>query len=139
MDISTRIRLLFILPAIIFDAIVGLLLTLGLYQNFGPHRYKMPLVNLIIRDGILYFAVVFVSNVAWIIIHTLLADKPVSMLTSSGIVKLNPVSVADRAPVYSNGNVGCQNLPFSFRDMLITLVYYTTQQLVSLVRWHSTF
>lgn len=132
MDITPPIRLLFILPAVIFDAIVGFLLTLGLYRKFGPYRYKMPLVNLIIRDGILYFAVVFVSNVAWIVVNTLLADKPVSTLISSDIIKLNPVSVADRTPVYSNGNVSWQNL-----SLLVVCIYsshcFIPQQLVCLV------
>lgn len=132
MDITPPIRLLFILPAVIFDAIVGFLLTLGLYRKFGPYRYKMPLVNLIIRDGILYFAVVFVSNVAWIVVNTLLADKPVSTLISSDIIKLNPVSVADRTPVYSHGNVSWQNLL-----LLVVCIYsshcFIPQQLVCLV------
>lgn len=92
----------------------------------------MPLVNLIIRDGILYFAVVFVSNIAWIVVNTLLADKPVSMLISSDIVKLNPVSVANRTPVYSNGNVSWQNL-----SLLVVCIYssrcFIPQQLVCLV------
>ncbi|KAF9468279.1 hypothetical protein BDZ94DRAFT_1246411 [Collybia nuda] len=76
LDISTNVRLLFVLPAVVFDAIVGILLTLGLYRSSGPYRVKMPLVRLIIRDGILYFAVVFASNVAWILINVHLANKP---------------------------------------------------------------
>jgi hypothetical protein len=70
--------LLFILPAVVFDAIAGVLLTYGLYQSYGPYRWKMPLVKLIIKDGVIYFAFVFISNVTWIAVYYALCDKPVS-------------------------------------------------------------
>jgi hypothetical protein len=59
----------------VFDIIAGGLLTFGLYQSSGMYRSKMPLVELIIRDGLLYFAVVFVTNVAWLTVHVLESNK----------------------------------------------------------------
>jgi hypothetical protein len=54
---------LFVIPAVVFDTIAGGLLTLGLHRSSGVYRSKMPPVRLI------YFAVVFVTNVVWIFIH----------------------------------------------------------------------
>lgn len=56
----------FILPAIVFDITAGTLLTFGLYRRTRLYRSKMPLVKLIIQDGLLYFAVVFLTNVSWL-------------------------------------------------------------------------
>lgn len=55
-------------PAILFDLIAGGLLTLGLYRRSRQHYAQMPLTQLIIRDGLLYFAVIFASNVAWLVV-----------------------------------------------------------------------
>lgn len=56
----------FILPAIVFDITAGTLLTFGLYRRSRLYRSKMPLVKLIIQDGLLYFAIVFLTNVSWL-------------------------------------------------------------------------
>jgi hypothetical protein len=69
-----------ITPALVFDTLVGGFLTFGLYRSSGLYRTKMPLVRLIVRDGILYFAVVFISNIAWILVHIFEANNLVSLL-----------------------------------------------------------
>ncbi|KAF9467857.1 hypothetical protein BDZ94DRAFT_1247902 [Collybia nuda] len=61
--------IIYILPAIAFDIIAGAFLTFGLYQRSGSYRAKTPLVKLIIQDGLLYFMVVFMSNLAWVLLH----------------------------------------------------------------------
>lgn len=77
--------ILYILPAIIFDAIVGAFLTFGLYRRSRLYRTIMPLVRLIIRDGLLYFFVVFVTNIGWIVVHALEVDKASRLDLSSCI------------------------------------------------------
>jgi hypothetical protein len=67
---------MFIVPAVVLDTLVACFLTVGLYKNSKLFISKMPLVNLIIRDGVLYFCVVFASNVAWIL-TAILADNDV--------------------------------------------------------------
>lgn len=69
--------ILFIAPATLFDTVAGGFLTLGLYQRSGASgtsRKHMPLMRLIIQDGLLYFAVVFVSNIAWILVHVFVPE-----------------------------------------------------------------
>ncbi|KAF9467858.1 hypothetical protein BDZ94DRAFT_1247903 [Collybia nuda] len=61
--------LFFITPAVFFDAVVGVLLTLGLYQKYKSGVTDMPLVQLIIQDGLLYFGIVFAINITWIVVH----------------------------------------------------------------------
>ncbi|KAF9456970.1 hypothetical protein BDZ94DRAFT_1314628 [Collybia nuda] len=68
----TRVsKFLLIVPSIIFDMIVGVLLTAGLYRKSG---YKTPLIRLIMRDGTLYLAVVLLSNIVWVIVGTIPDD-----------------------------------------------------------------
>lgn len=70
---------MFIAPAVLFDTITGGLLTLGMYYRRSGASYKhMPLTKLIIQDGLLYFAVVFANNVAWILVHIFESNKLVS-------------------------------------------------------------
>lgn len=59
----------FILPAIVFDVTAGTLLTFGLYRRSRLYLSKMPLVKLIIQDGLLYFAVMFITNVSWLFLN----------------------------------------------------------------------
>lgn len=59
----------FILPAIVFDVTAGTLLTFGLHRRSRLYRSKMPLVKLIIQDGLLYFVVMFVTNVSWLFLN----------------------------------------------------------------------
>lgn len=66
--------MLFVIPAIVFDTIVGGLLTLGLYRRSGSYQAQMPLMTLVLRDGLLYFIVVFASNILWILVHALTSD-----------------------------------------------------------------
>jgi hypothetical protein len=61
--------ILFVTPAVIFDAVVGGFLVIGLYRSSRIYRTKMPLVKLIMRDGLLYFAVVFATNITWLVVH----------------------------------------------------------------------
>ncbi|KAF9467856.1 hypothetical protein BDZ94DRAFT_1247901 [Collybia nuda] len=61
--------ILFVMPAMLFDTIVGSFLTLGLYRRSGKCVH-MPLTRLVIRDGLLYFAVVFASNILWVLVYT---------------------------------------------------------------------
>lgn len=77
MDSSRFSSAVFISPAIIFDTIAGGFLTFGLYQRSGALRSSMPLVRIIIQDGLLYFAVVFVTNIFWLLLHVI---KMVSFL-----------------------------------------------------------
>jgi hypothetical protein len=76
--ISTLTGSLVIIPALVFDALVGGFLIFGLYQSSRLYGTKMPLVKLIVRDGILYFAVVFITNIAWVVVYVLENDKGVS-------------------------------------------------------------
>ncbi|KAF9467861.1 hypothetical protein BDZ94DRAFT_1247909 [Collybia nuda] len=61
--------IIFVAPALVFDTVAGGLLTLGVYRQAGLDLDQMPLMKLVIRDGLLYFVVVFLSNIFWIIIH----------------------------------------------------------------------
>jgi hypothetical protein len=83
----------FILPAVIFDVIVGGFLTFGLYRSSRSYITKMPLVGLIIQDGLLYFAVVFVTNMAWIVVHVLETIKAnnVTVVNGPGSTLRSPV------------------------------------------------
>lgn len=67
--------ILFVAPAIIFDTVVGSLLTFGLYRRSRKDGAQTPLTRLVIEDGLLYFAVMFASNVAWILVHVLERDN----------------------------------------------------------------
>lgn len=64
--------MLFVLPAVVFDTIVAAFLTFGLYWK-SSHRPSISLISLIIRDGILYFVIIFLSNVAWVVVHLILS------------------------------------------------------------------
>lgn len=77
--------MLFVIPAIVFDTIVGGLLTLGLYRKSGSYRKHMPLIRLIIHDGLLYFAFVFITNIVWILVQVFEYRNPVSSL-SPGVI-----------------------------------------------------
>lgn len=66
-------------PAVVFDAIMGGLLTWGLYRRTASYKTKMPLATLIIQDGLLYFAVVFTSNILWLLVHALGSDSLVGI------------------------------------------------------------
>lgn len=79
---------MFIVPAVVLDTLVACFLTIGLYKNSKLFISKMPLVNLIIRDGVLYFCVVFASNVAWIL-TAVLADNDVSTFVERFSGQLN--------------------------------------------------
>ncbi|KAF9467854.1 hypothetical protein BDZ94DRAFT_1247893 [Collybia nuda] len=61
--------ILFMAPAIVFDTIVGGLLTLGVYWKYKFFRMRMPLTRLIAQDGLLYFAAVFATNITWTLVH----------------------------------------------------------------------
>ncbi|KAF9467840.1 hypothetical protein BDZ94DRAFT_1247868 [Collybia nuda] len=67
--------IMIILPAIVFDAVVGAFLTFGLYQRSASYRSNMPLVKLIIRDGILYFSALFITNVIWLVLSIYSSPK----------------------------------------------------------------
>lgn len=67
--------LLFVVPAATFDTVVGVLLNFGLYRSSGRYGTSMPLVRLIMRDGLLYFLVVFASNITWIVVHIILQQQ----------------------------------------------------------------
>lgn len=71
--------MLYIAPAIVFDVIVGDLLTFGLYRRSRPYGKMMPLARLIIQDGLLYFTVVFMTNVGWILVLPLKDGGAVSL------------------------------------------------------------
>lgn len=70
--------MLYVSPAVFFDAIVGAYLTFGLWRNSGIYKTRMPLTRLIMRDGLLYFVVVFGTNIFWILAHVFKANNPVS-------------------------------------------------------------
>ncbi|KAF9467180.1 hypothetical protein BDZ94DRAFT_1249772 [Collybia nuda] len=68
LNLSKTTGLFYIAPAIVFDTTVGGLLTLGLYRKSRPFGNMMPLVRLIIKDGLLYFTVVFLTNISWMLL-----------------------------------------------------------------------
>jgi hypothetical protein len=68
--------LVYIVPALAFGSIVGFLLIIGLYQSWKSlFTRRVPFVNLIIRDGVLYFLAVFGSNVVWVVIGVLVPSE----------------------------------------------------------------
>lgn len=69
--ISKNNGVLFVIPAVVFDAMVTGFLTLGLHRRHGSYQPQMPLTTLVIQDGLLYFAAVFASNILWILVHVL--------------------------------------------------------------------
>ncbi|KAF9467859.1 hypothetical protein BDZ94DRAFT_1294761 [Collybia nuda] len=66
LSVSLTTGTIFVAPALGFDIIAGVLLMLRLYQQSSPH---MPLMTLVVRDGLFYFAVIFISNVVWVVGH----------------------------------------------------------------------
>ncbi|KAF9468277.1 hypothetical protein BDZ94DRAFT_1304560 [Collybia nuda] len=78
----------FVIPAVVFDAAVGILLTVGLYRRSGQYRNQMPLVRLIIRDGTLYFFVVFVSNLTWVLVRFICKTGHNSVIRESDFTSL---------------------------------------------------
>ncbi|KAF9460080.1 hypothetical protein BDZ94DRAFT_1266822 [Collybia nuda] len=74
MSYATNLRLgiSYFVPAMLFDAVVAGFLTIGLYRRFKSFASEMSLVNLIIRDGLLYFLGVFGFNIVWMIAGFLL-------------------------------------------------------------------
>lgn len=69
------VSLVFFLPPVLFDSMVAGFFSVGLYKRSKPFISRMPLVNLIIRDGLLHFFAVFGSNVAWMMIGFILHYK----------------------------------------------------------------
>ncbi|KAF9460077.1 hypothetical protein BDZ94DRAFT_1311847 [Collybia nuda] len=67
-DVFDTIKLMLFLPPLVFDSLVAGFLTFGLYRRSKASISEMSLTNLIIRDGSLYFFVVFGSNLVWTII-----------------------------------------------------------------------
>lgn len=89
--------IMFVAPAVAFDTVAVGLLILGLYyQSSGASRKHMQLMRLIIQDGLLYFAVVFVSNIAWILVHIFESNKLVSYFAIDILIS--------RAPLIANLN-----------------------------------
>lgn len=69
----------YIFPALVFDITAGVFLTFGLHQRSRPYIATMPLVRLIIDDGLLYLAVVLLTNICWILVHVLEDDSVASL------------------------------------------------------------
>ncbi|KAF9459995.1 hypothetical protein BDZ94DRAFT_1311858 [Collybia nuda] len=64
------IVLLFVIPSLVFDATVMILLSFGLYFN-ASSRSMYAVSKLLFRDGILYFSVVFLTNLIWVVFGAL--------------------------------------------------------------------
>jgi hypothetical protein len=86
--------LLAILPPLVFDTVIAGFLTIGLHQrNTAAYRQGMPLVRLIIRDGLLFLFAIFATNIAWLLVFLLSTKKNVSLLShvlASGTYLLTP-------------------------------------------------
>lgn len=99
-------------PTIVFDIIAGGLLTFGLYRQSRQYQAQMPLTRLIIRDGLLYFAVVFMSNIVWIVVHVLSLAKPVVSCSPAAVYytiwRDNLDCVLVPPGFHANGNVSFQ-------------------------------
>ncbi|KAF9460059.1 hypothetical protein BDZ94DRAFT_1238750 [Collybia nuda] len=67
----TIIVAFFMKDAIVYDFIIGMLLTVGLYHK---NRATVPLIKLIIRDGVIYLAIVLASNMIWALAGVILVD-----------------------------------------------------------------
>ncbi|KAF9460070.1 hypothetical protein BDZ94DRAFT_1238759 [Collybia nuda] len=75
--------LMIYIHSLVFDSLVAGFLTFGLYQRSKPLVPKMSLAALIIRDGLLYFFVVFGSNTALTIVGLLLHYKFKAVLSNN--------------------------------------------------------
>lgn len=106
--------ILFVAPAIIFDTTVGSLLTFGLYRRSRSEGAQTPLTRLVIEDGLLYFAVMFASNVAWILVHVLERDNLVGhsiIWVAARCLISRGCSTVYRYPgLYTVRNVSCRFL-----------------------------
>ena len=57
---SGNLDILFVAPSLAFDSCIFALLLWGLVQNKAHH-----LGRLLLKDGFMYFVVVFISNTTW--------------------------------------------------------------------------
>lgn len=106
---------MFVAPAIVFDTVAVGLLTLGLYyRSSGALLKHMSLMRLIIQDRLLYFAVVFVSNIAWILVHIFESNNLVSRFVISRALLIADINFTVHGPhfVCAVGDVSCLLVPY---------------------------
>ncbi|PFH49320.1 hypothetical protein AMATHDRAFT_63471 [Amanita thiersii Skay4041] len=84
------LAILFVVPAIVFDTIILVFLVFGLYRNVKAYP-DVRMYQLLLQDGILYFLVVVMVNVAWTVTGlTLVTDMKniLSLITNILIGRL---------------------------------------------------
>ena len=74
---SGHLLVLWTAPALVLDTTIILLLIFSLIRR-SQHDERSFLFDLILKDGILYFAIVFASNVAWTVTGLVLPVRELS-------------------------------------------------------------
>lgn len=82
---NRNIGIFAISPALGFDAIILCFLICGLYRSYKLLGSTVSLTQLIIRDGILYFAVICATNAAWLVAN-IISDVSLGIFCHSSCV-----------------------------------------------------
>jgi len=74
------LSIFFVVPSLVFDTSTIVLLLAGLIRRARFNKHS-PILKLLARDGILYFALVFASNTAWTVTGLTLATDMKNILS----------------------------------------------------------